>query len=73
MVFTLDLWGLIAFGIGVWIMMDGLVFGFMPETMRRLMAQMRDISDDDLRQAGLISAALGLLIVFMIVFAPRLG
>lgn len=69
---TLDLWGLIAFGIGVWILMDGLVFGFMPETMRRLMEHMRSATLDDLRQAGLISAAIGAVIVFMIVCLPAL-
>ena len=69
---TLDLWGLIAFGIGVWILMDGLVFGLMPETMRRLMEHMRSATLDDLRQAGLISAAIGAVIVFMIVCLPAL-
>ena len=72
MTVTLDVWGLIAFGIGVWILMDGLVFGLMPETMRRLLAQLRAATTEDMRGAGLISAALGLLIVFMVVYAPRL-
>lgn len=70
---TLDLWGLIAFGIGVWILIDGLVFGFMPETMRRLMEQMRQAQTSDLQQAGLISAAIGAVIVFMIVCWPALA
>lgn len=52
--------------------MDGLVFGLMPETMRRLLAQLRGATIEDMRGAGLISAALGLLIVFMVVYAPRL-
>jgi len=53
--------------------MDGLVFGFLPETMRRFMEQMRQASADDLRQAGLISAAIGAVIVFMIVCFPALS
>ena len=69
---TLDLWGLIAFAIGAWILMDGLVFGFMPETMTRLLEQMRQMKTDDLRQAGLISAAIGAVIVFMIICLPVL-
>lgn len=73
MTITLDLWGMIAFGIGVWILMDGLVFGFMPETMRRLMEQMRQARTSDLQQAGLISAAIGAVIVFMIVCLPTLS
>lgn len=67
---TLDFWGLIAFGIGAWLLMDGLVFGVMPETMRRLMAQVRQASDHELRQAGLISAAIGAVIVFMTIRFP---
>lgn len=68
MVFTLDIWQLITFGIGVWILIDGLVFGFLPETMSRLMEQMRQIMIEDLRMAGFMSAALGLLIVFIVVY-----
>jgi len=73
MLITLDLWGLLAFGIGVWILIDGLVFGIMPETMSRLLEQMRQAGTDDLRQAGLISAAIGAVIVFMIVCFPALS
>ncbi len=70
---TLDLWGLIVFGIGTWILMDGLVFGLMPETLRRLLDYMREATLDDLRQAGLISAAIGAVIVFMVVCLPVLA
>ena len=73
MLITLDLWGLIAFGIGVWILIDGLVFGIMPETMSRLLEQMWQARTDYLRQAGLISAAIGAVIVFMIVCFPALS
>ena len=73
MLITLDLWGLIAFGIGVWILIDGLVFGVMPETMARLLEQMRQAGTDDLRRAGLISAAIGAVIVFMIICVPALA
>jgi len=70
MTIVLDLWGLIAFGIGTWILIDGLVFGFMPKTMARLLDQVRQAQTEDLRQAGLITAAIGAVIVFMIIGFP---
>ena len=73
MSFTLDIWELIAFGVGVWMIMDGLVFGLVPETMRRLSAMMRKARDDDLRQAGLISAAIGIVLVYLILSFPAGG
>ena len=73
MSFTLDIWELIAFGVGVWMIMDGLVFGLVPETMRRLSAMMSKARDDDLRQAGLISAAIGIVLVYLILSFPAGG
>lgn len=73
MVFTLDLFSLIAFGIGVWMLMDGLVFGFMPETFRRLCGMISKTSNDELRQVGLITALLGVVIVFLILSFPATG
>ena len=61
---TFDVWGLIAFGIGFWILMDGLIFGLMPALIRRMMLQIRDVSVDDLRMAGLVGACIGAAILF---------
>lgn len=63
---TLDIWGLIAFGVGAWMIIDGLIFGFMPEIIRRLMGQMNTVSDTEIRQAGLFCAILGAAIVYLI-------
>lgn len=68
MLITLDLWGLIAFGIGVWMFMDGLVFGVMPKTMRHLLGTMRAARPEELQQAGLILALIGAAIVFMVLY-----
>jgi uncharacterized protein YjeT (DUF2065 family) len=64
---TFDIWGLIAFGIGFWILMDGLIFGLMPALVRQMLLQMRDISADDLRIAGLASASIGAVIVYAVI------
>ncbi len=63
---TLDIWGLLAFGVGAWMILDGLIFGFMPEIMRRLMGQMQTVTDTEMRQAGLFCAVFGAAIVFLI-------
>lgn len=73
MSFTLDIWELIAFGVGFWMIMDGLVFGMLPETLRRLSAMMSQADEDDLRQAGLISAVIGIVIVYLILSFPAAG
>jgi len=64
---TFDIWSLIAFGIGFWMLADGLIVGLMPALMRRLMVQMRDMSVDEMRLAGLFCAALGAAITYFIV------
>jgi len=64
---TFDIWSLIAFGIGFWILMDGLIFGLMPALVRQMMLQMRDVSADELRLAGLASACMGAAIVYVVV------
>lgn len=73
MTLTLDLGGLIAFGIGFWLLMDGMIFGVMPEIMRRLLQQVSAQSDEELRHAGLICAMIGAGIVFLIVRFPAAG
>lgn len=72
MIFELDIWSLIVFGIGFWILMDGLVFGVMPQTLRRMLEAMRHLPSEDLRWAGLTTAAIGSVIVFLVIVAPRL-
>ena len=64
---SFDVWSLIAFGVGFWILMDGLVFGLVPAFVRRMMLQMRDVSVDDLRMAGIASACIGAAIVYAVV------
>lgn len=67
MTFSLDIWSLIAFGIGFWMLVDGLIVGTMPDLMRRMMSQIRDTSIDELRFIGLVSAVLGAGIIYLIV------
>ena len=67
MTFSLDIWSLIAFGIGFWMLVDGLIVGAMPELMRRVMSQVREASIDELRFIGLVSAVIGVGIIDLIV------
>ena len=71
MSFTLDIWSLIAFGIGFWVLIDGLFFALIPRTMRGMMDVIRAIPEDELRWAGLTSAVIGAVIVFFVVIVPR--
>lgn len=73
MTITLDIWGLIAFAVGAWMLMDGLVFGLIPQFMRRMIGQISVAGEDELRQAGLICAAIGAVIVFLVVRVPGAG
>lgn len=65
---TLDFAGLIVFGLGFWMFMDGLVFGVMPKTIRYILRQMEEVSDDDLRSTGLMCSAFGAGIVFLAIW-----
>lgn len=65
MTVAFDLWGLIVFGLGFWMMMDGLVFGVIPETMSRLMRQIQNATQQDLRNAGIVCLLAGAAIVFL--------
>ena len=67
MTFNFDIWSLIAFGIGFWMLVDGLVVGAMPDLMRRIMSQIQDTSVDELRLIGLVCAALGMAVIYLIV------
>ena len=62
---TLSVADLILFGIGAWMLMDGLVFGLMPDMMRRMTAFLDGAEDSDIIQAGMLAALLGAAIVFV--------
>lgn len=56
---------LITFGIGAWLLMDGLVFGLLPGLMKQLIAYLREADETDIVRAGLLAAAIGAGIVYV--------
>ncbi|MEM7662208.1 MAG: DUF2065 family protein [Pseudomonadota bacterium] len=62
---TLTTIELLLFGIGAWMLMDGLVFGLLPDFMRRMSEFLTGVDDSEIMRAGLLTAAAGAAIVFM--------
>ena len=56
----------ILFALALILVIEGLLYAVMPETMKRLLAQMRDMSAGTLRQAGLIAAVLGVVLAYLV-------
>lgn len=52
--------------IGLVLVLEGLIFAGFPGQMKRMMALMQTVSDDDLRRAGLFALGLGFLIVWAV-------
>lgn len=63
---TLSAIELILFGIGAWMLMDGLVFGLLPDMLRRMSELLTNVEDSEIMRAGLLTASAGAAIVFMI-------
>ena len=62
---TLSSIELILFGIGAWMLMDGLVFGLLPDFMRRMSEFLSNVDDSEIMRAGILTASAGAAIVFM--------
>ncbi|MGR3758610.1 DUF2065 family protein [Roseobacteraceae bacterium NS-SX3] len=56
--------------IGLVLIVEGLVYVLAPSLVERLLAMLRELSEDQRRSAGLAAVALGLLLVWL---AFRLG
>lgn len=63
---TLSALELALFGIGAWMLMDGLVFGLLPNFMRRMSEFLSGVDDGEIVRAGILTAGAGAAIVFMI-------
>ncbi|MEO0883394.1 MAG: DUF2065 family protein [Pseudomonadota bacterium] len=62
---TLSAIELLLFGVGAWMLMDGLVFGLLPDVMRRMSEFLANVEDGEIMRAGLLTASAGAAIVFM--------
>lgn len=52
--------------LGLVLVLEGIIYALFPDGMQRFMAMMQDVSPASLRAAGLMSAAVGVAIVWAI-------
>ncbi|MEM8615823.1 MAG: DUF2065 domain-containing protein [Pseudomonadota bacterium] len=55
------MWTLLLAALGLWFLIEGLIYAGAPSQMRRFGAWLTTLPDDVLRQAGLFSMAIGAL------------
>ncbi len=52
--------------IGLVLVIEGAIYAIAPDRMKTMMRQMMDVPDQTLRTVGLIAAAIGVAVVWMI-------
>ena len=52
--------------IGLILVLEGLLYALFPASMKRMMSTALEQSDNGLRQAGLIAAIIGVVIIYLI-------
>lgn len=52
--------------LGLVLVIEGVVYALFPEGMRRMMAQVMEMPPSVLRTAGLVSAAAGVVVVWLV-------
>lgn len=62
---TLSWLELVTFGIGAWMLMDGLVFGLLPNLLRRMSAWLVSVDRAEIIRAGFLTAAGGAVIIYV--------
>ncbi len=62
---TLTWLELVTFGIGAWMLMDGLVFGLLPDLLRRMSAWLASVDQIEIIRAGFLTAAGGAVIIYV--------
>ena len=53
-------------GIGLVLVIEGVIYAAVPSAMKRMMSRLFDMPDQNLRLAGVISVAVGVLIVWLV-------
>ncbi len=53
-------------GIGLVLVIEGVIYAAAPSAMKRMMAQLFEMPDQNLRFAGAVSVAFGVLIVWLV-------
>lgn len=60
----MDAGAILLAGVGVWLLAEGLLYAGAPDLLRRLGVLLSRLTRDEVRSAGLWSAALGALILY---------
>jgi len=61
----LPVWTLILAGFGMWFLVEGVIYALAPDAMRRFLAWAAQLPAPDLRQAGVWTAVLGALMLYV--------
>lgn len=61
-----DFWTALLTAIGLVLVMEGLLYAAAPESMQRLMARLLETPPPQLRQAGVLAVALGVLVIWLV-------
>ena len=58
---------LILAALGLWLALEGLAYALAPDLMRRFGAWIAGLPPDEIRQSGLVSVILGLVLLYLAV------
>lgn len=58
------MWKIVLAGLGLWFLIEGLVYAAAPDMMRRFGALLANMPEAAIRQAGLLSVGLGLVLLY---------
>ncbi len=59
-------WTLIFAGLGLWLAFEGLMYAAAPDAMKRFGRLLSELPEAAIRQLGLLSMALGVLITYVV-------
>ncbi|MGB1069233.1 MAG: DUF2065 domain-containing protein [Henriciella sp.] len=59
-------WTLIFAGLGLWLAFEGLMYAAVPDAMKRFGRMLSELPEPAIRQMGLLSMALGVLITYVV-------
>ncbi len=58
-------WTILFAGVGVWLLLEGALYAAFPDLLRRLGVLLSRLTSEEVRSAGLWSAALGAIILYI--------
>lgn len=61
------MWTILLAGIGLWFLVEGLMYAAAPDAMKRLAVWLSNQPDAAVRQMGLLSVAAGVLLLYVLV------